>query len=518
LISERNWATQEQMESSETQARSAIFTFVVLACLLGACSRADGPMRPQLDAAVGTDAVPPAGLRPVFCERANDDADAVRDVFCGAAAPAIASLSELQAALGVTPGAPASRGEKRSDDPNQYYVRYPALLGHSTALSGHLVSPLNPRAVLIGLGTVLAFQRGVQQVEIATLSRTRNQFNFYLLRFSRACGDERQGCNAAELYTQRVERDWSALRVHDAEELENTPQDCLQCHKRGRDAPVLLMRELERPWTHFFEPNNPEDPSRIPAARRELPGVQGADLMRDYRQGRGDEPYANVDVTSFPEGTPSVLQAAVGRQQPLFFDVETILAERYPKQVSAPQPSPTWERSFEAFKRGEQLALPYYETRVTDPDKQSRLSEAYRRHRDGELSDDELPDLRDIFPDDPAVRARIGLETEEDASPAQALIQACGACHNDVLDQSLSRARFNIDVSRLSAEELALAVERIEHDREALGAMPPSEARQLHPRARGRLLEFLRDAGRTRQPDPRLVHAAEMGMLGGARE
>jgi hypothetical protein len=86
------------------------------------------------------------------------------------------------------------------------------------------------------------------------------------------------------------------------------------------------------------------------------------------------------------------------------------------------------------------------------------------------------------------------------------------------LDQSLSRAHFNIDVSRLSAKELALAVERIERDRDASGAMPPSEARQLNPRARARLLDFLRDAARTQQPDPRLVHAAEMGMLGGARE
>ena len=494
----------------------AIRAMLGIVCLIAACSGEDAPARPQLDAAMPPDAITAAAPPPAFCARVDDDV--VRDVFCRATAPDIRSLSELQAALGVTPGAPASRGEKRPDDPNQYYVRYPVLLGHSTALSGHLVSPLNPRALLIGLGTVLAFQRGVQQVEIATLSRSRKELNFYLLRFARACGDERHGCNAAELYTQRIEREWSALSVQDAAELINTPQDCLQCHQCGREAPVLLMCEFERPWTHFFEPYDPADPTRIPAARRELPGVQGADLMRDYREGRGDEPYANVDVTSFPEGTPTVLQAAVGRQQPLFFDVETILSERFPSHDSAPQPSPTWERTFEAFKRGEQLAPPYYETRVSDPDKQAKLSEAYRRHRKGALSDDALPDLRDIFPDDPAVRARIGLETEQDATPAQALIQACGACHNDALDQSLSRARFNIDVSRLSDEELALAVERIERDRGELGAMPPSEARQLHPHARARLLEFLRDPQRTQQQDPTLVHAAEMGMLGGARE
>ena len=498
------------MSSSETQVRAPVLAILGLACLLVSCSTDHASVQPPAAAAV-----PDAAPLPGFCE--HEDDDVVRDLFCRVDVPEIRSLSELQGLLGVSPGGPAMR-TSRPDDPDQYYVRYPALLAHSTALSGHLVSPLNPRALLIGLGTTIAFQRGVQQVEIATLSRARPEFNFYLLRFTRECGDEQRGCNAAELYTQRIERDWTSTRVFDTEALKNTPEDCLQCHRRGRDKTTLLMREFERPWTHFFEPYDLEDPTRIPAARRDLPGVQGADLMRDYREARGDEPYANVDVLSFPEATPSVLQAAVGRQQPLFFDVETILAERYPTRDSEPQPSPTWERAYEAFKRGEQLALPYYEARGTDPDKQARLSEAYRRHREGELSDEELPDLRDIFPDDNASRARLGLETEEDASPAEALIQACGQCHNDVLDQSLSRASFTIDVSRLTEKELALAVERIERDRNATGAMPPPAARQLHPRARERLLEFLRDPTRTSQPDASLVRAAELGMLGGARE
>lgn len=500
------------MPGSPTQARSALLAILGL---VAACSSNEAATRSQPDAALPSDAGMQGVQRPLFCEREDDDV--VRDAFCGAEAPSIRSLSELQTALGVTPGGPATRAD-RPDDPNHYYVRYPVLLGHSTALSGRVVSPLNPRAVLIGLGTVLAFQRGVQQVEIATLSRSRRDFNFYLLRFMRACGDEHAGCNAAELYTPRVEREWSSVSIQDDRALQNTPEDCLQCHERGRDTTTLLMREFERPWTHFFEPYDPGDPTRTPASRRDLPGAQGADLMRDYREARGDEPYANVDVTTFPEATPTVLQAAVGRDQPLFFDVENILAERYPTPDSAAQSSPTWERAYEAFKRGEQLALPFYDGRVSDPDKQARLAEAYRRHRDGELSDDALPDLREIFPDDNALRARIGLETEQDASPAEALIQACGTCHNDVLDQTLTRARFNIDVSRLSADELQLAAERVERARDASGAMPPPEARQLHPDARARLLEFLRDSERTREPDPMLVRAAQLGMLGGARE
>jgi hypothetical protein len=86
-----------------------------------------------------------------------------------------------------------------------------------------------------------------------------------------------------------------------------------------------------------------------------------------------------------------------------------------------------------------------------------------------------------------------------------------------VLDQSLSRARFNIAVSRLDADELDRAIERIERERDAPGAMPPHEARQLHPDARDRVLEYLRGSAREGVPDELLVHAAQQGMMGGAR-
>ena len=72
-----------------------------------------------------------------------------------------------------------------------------------------------------------------------------------------------------------------------------------------------------------------------------------------------------------------------------------------------------------------------------------------------------------------------------------------------MLDQSLSRARFDIDVSRLGPAQLDGAIERIECDRDMPGAMPPPAARQLDTGARERLLEWLRGEARTSEPDPR---------------
>jgi hypothetical protein len=242
--------------------------------------------------------------------------------------------------------------------------------------------------------------------------------------------------------------------------------------------------------------------------------------MRDYLAAKGDEPYGAFAVDSIVAISPFLLESLVGAEQPVFFDAPGIENERWPYRDGAyarePRPSQIWENGYEAFKRGEQLALPYVEQRVTDPDKQAALAEAYARYRAQEISADELPDLAEIYPDDARLRARIGLETEPESAPVDALIQACGSCHNDVLDQSISRARFNIDLARLDADEIARAAERIERPASMPGAMPPREARQLDDASRAKLLEFLRQP-EAHAPEPRLQHAAELGMAGGAR-
>lgn len=206
--------------------------------------------------------------------------------------------------------------------------------------------------------------------------------------------------------------------------------------------------------------------------------------------------------------------------QPLVFDGATILNERWPYDpkgyASQPARSATWYAAYEAFSRGEQLALPYFAPRPTDADKQSRLTALYRRFRQGELSAEGLPDLSDIFPDDPQVRAEIGLQTEPGAAPARVLIQACGSCHNDVLDQSLSRARFNIALARMNQVERDRAIARIEAPRNAPEVMPPRGFRQLDSDGRRRLADYLRSESRSTDDDALLERAARLGMTGGA--
>jgi hypothetical protein len=154
--------------------------------------------------------------RPALCDRTGRD-DAVRDLVCAEARPRIAGLADLQAALHIEPDGFAY------DALTNTRV---TMLGHSTAPSGHKTSPLNPRLIIVGNSLFMAFQRGVQKVEVIATARNPGFFNFYLFQFEQACNAREAGCSPGDLYTSSVERDWLSVTVKDDEDLKNTPSDC----------------------------------------------------------------------------------------------------------------------------------------------------------------------------------------------------------------------------------------------------------------------------------------------------
>jgi hypothetical protein len=449
-----------------------------------------------LDATVAVDAkvVATRPDLPALCLRPGDDE--VRDLFCGELAPGITGLRQLQELLSlnlIPKNADEAKVVEYEPDPATL-IDQMVVLSYSTALAGRLVSALNPRILLLGQNTFMAFQRGVQQVELAAFDRADNELNLYLVTFSQACNAAGAGCLPGDLYTLDIERDWLRVEVHDDEDLKNTPSDCRQCHQRVRQRPMLLMRELKGPWTHFF--GGPDDLA-----------------VKAYRETKGKELYAGVPSWAMPLTAGGTLQNRVELTQPLEFDtplIEEELAAQDP--ASGARRSSTWDAAYQAFKRGEQLPLPYFEPFPADPEKQAKLSLAYQRYRANQLPKHELPDLADIYPDDPKKRAEIGLQTEPDAAPADLLIQACGPCHNDALDQKVSRARFNIALGRMSREELDVAIGRLTLPALSAGVMPPPEVRQLDAAGRTRLVEYLKQASRPAADETQLDAASRVGM------
>ena len=491
---------------------SCFFGIVACGSDTAPAAKGGGPTRPPKKAQEKPPIVVHAGA-PGFCAR--EGADAVRTVFCGEAPPDIRSLADLESALGLV-FQPAEYYESAAPDGVIGLAdgTVSVILSHSTALGGDHVSPINPRVILVGGGSVgagslLAFNRGAQQVEIISNALDRAATNFYLVTFQQACNQAASGCRSGDLYTPRIESDWQTVTVQDAEDLKNSPSDCRQCHQRGTKEPLLLMREVDGPWTHFFGPDVDDHTG--------FPEVTGGDLARDYLSAKGNEPYGGVPVRVIRGTIGFTLEEVVTVSQPVVFDGARIENERWPLTdgvyPSEPQRSATWYDAYEAFKRGEQMPLPFHAPRVTDPEKQATLTSAYQRFSRGELGADELPDLGDIFPDDPVIRAEIGFQTEPGATAPRALVQACGTCHNDVLDQTVSRARFNIAVGRLDRAELDLAIERIDAPEGTPGRMPPPGRRQLDAEGRARLLDYLRRNERSTEDDAFLEYAAAVGMV-----
>lgn len=420
------------------------------------------------------------------CSSAGDDL--VRDLFCTGQPPAMSNLLDLELALGLDPE-------------DLIGVRGSALTGHSTSLSTRAVSAINPRAILLRLGVpippvnvefvTMSFNRGDQFSEIAVADRVDQEFRFYVLRWEQECNERPEGCTPGDLLTEAVETDWRNVTLYDEPALANTVLDCAPCHQPdGPSSPKMLrMQEFDSPWTHWFYKNT----------------EGGGALIEDYAAAKGDESLANLPRDRIDYSPPGGLQLLVGSRnhdQPNAFDSELI--EREVRESAAAsggnQPmdnriagtSPTWRAAYDRAQRGESIPVPYHDVKVTDPEKLARMSEAYQAYRRGDLAREDLPDIRDVFPDDEQLLAEMGIMTEPGLSGEAVLIQACSQCHNDRLDQSQSRARFRADLRGLSREQKDLAIARLMLPANNPHAMPPARLRVLSDEARQRAIEVLK--------------------------
>jgi hypothetical protein len=130
---------------------------------------------------------------------------------------------------------------------------------------------------------ISTFQRGLQQVELATLARDGQTFDLYVVNFERGCGNEVHGCTPAELYTERIEQDWTAYTRR--RRPKNTPLDCRLCHQRGRDPTHALdarsRAALDAPsWSRCRHTNRIERERDAPGA---MPPHEARQLHRDAR-------------------------------------------------------------------------------------------------------------------------------------------------------------------------------------------------------------------------------------------
>ncbi len=429
-----------------------------------------------------------------LCARKSHDGVATR--LCAPNAPAITGIAELERAVGFF------------DHGAQPQF---ALTGHSTSLVEREVSSINPRAIVFTQpsqpptnqpndGSFIAdpgfvamgFVRGSQLVELIAHDPQANELRFYLVRFLQDCNGSSSGCTAGDLLTPAVENEWRSVTVYEDEDVKDTVFDCRHCHQPGGPSTPKLLRMQERraPWTHWFR-NNQNQPG-------------GATLVQDFQAAHGkSEAYAGIpaNLLDTPRSDPLVLEALVDNNslspQPNEFNTGRI--EREVQQSNPAEPvqnmpmgqSQSWQQIYNIAAAGNAIPVPYHDVKVTDPSKLAQLSAAYRSFVDGALSRDKLPDIREVLLD--AALPDMGLAPRAGADGLGILQQMCQRCHNSSLDQTISRANFNVEkIDAMSRGEKDQAIARLQEAANSTRLMPPARFGALTPQQLQTAVDFLR--------------------------
>ena len=424
--------------------------------------------------------------------------DAVTDAFCGATLPNITSITDLQAALGLSFNNPTATGRRNNGaNGNPSF----ALTGHSSSLVAKEVNAINPRAIVFTANNTggrrgggpnappgfvaLGFVRGDLLAEIVAADRVTNELNFYLFNFTLPCSAT-DSCTTGDLLTPATESGWTSFTLFDEVNLANTTLDCLHCHQTAGPgtAKFLILQELRFPWSHWFRSNTASNV-----------------LIDDFRAARGStEAYAGIPANLITASDPRLLENLVRGNNNgnafVQFNSRAIQAEVFassptqPTNNSVPGRSATWDALNALTISGNNIAVPYHDIKVTDPTTLGSLINAYQNFRSGVLTASALPDLRDAFYT--RQLADIGFAVQAGLDAPGILSQACGQCHNSSLNQNLSRARFNIDLSAMSDtqggvlsgldrdNEIGRTISRLLLGANDIRVMPPKLFRKLN--------------------------------------
>ncbi len=405
--------------------------------------------------------------------------DMITAKFCaGSAPPTLTSIKDLEALLGLT------IVPNPNNDPNVNQNVRVTLTALSTGIGLRTVNQLNPRAFLmtppLGVGVpnpnyqVMAFARGEPFVELVANDPAAQTLRFFLIRFKPACESTTAGCTNADLLTPTIESGWTDYTLYDDATIANTTLDCMSCHQTGGPGTqkILRMQELANPWGHWFYVERPVNLA----------------MVKEFHVAHGTEDYAGIPASSIDPSRPASLQRLVQNngfmQQPNAFDTTTINNE-----MAATGSSATWASLYANTVAGKAIPTPYFGV-PQDPNKITAMIQAYKDTIAGTLPRDQMPDIRDTVQvaalADMSIRPKAGLDGKG------ILVHICQTCHNSTLDQTLSRAQFNVEnLAGLSRSVKDEAIRRLQLPDTDRKMMPPVRFHTLSDAERALVIQEL---------------------------
>jgi multidrug resistance efflux pump len=150
----------------------------------------------------------------------------------------------------------------------------------------------------------------------------------------------------------------------------------------------------------------------------------------------------------------------------------------------------TWDSYYADTLTGDRLPVPFHDYDITDADKRAAAVASYQAVVSGAEPPESLLDPRDVLTT--TTEAELGFRPRPGADAAEILHHVCQRCHNDDLDQTLTRARFNAErPDELTAEQKAAALSRIMLPSGSNLQMPPPRFATLPDEEKQTLIEFL---------------------------
>lgn len=395
--------------------------------------------------------------RAALCSRGN--ADRLSTWWCAETKPTVTKLEDVL--IGLRLKNPANLGAMRF-----------AISGHSSSLVTRKTTVLNPRAIIFHPADAaapdyiaLGFVRGDGFAEVAAHDPVKNDINFFLIRFKKACEPD---CNNAMKYGPDAEKDWMTVDIYGDQDLKNTVLDCLQCHQPGglQARRILRMQELQDPWTHWFRDNRPS-----------------VALLDQFQAAHPNEDYAGIPANLIRNSDPADLEDFVRgagfAAQPNEFPTDDVAnqLQQNPNQVPA-----AWMAIYENSLSGQQIAVPFFEISPYDTAKVLAASNAYKEVViDRTAPEATLPEMTELFRDD--VLGYLSFEASPMvASGRDVVLHRCGTCHTGTFP-GISRNNFDINQypDGLSAEMKAKVLQRIALPKTARLRMPPLLFSELTP-------------------------------------
>lgn len=415
----------------------------------------------------------------------NAGADRFTSTFCGNNPPTITSLQQLYNALGLNNAANS------------------ACTTNSVSLVKNETSVLNPRCIRFSANgqdadaTAVGYLRAeLTFAEVVARDPNSGALRFFLVDFDLPCEKTPQGCSHAELYSQSAESNWAEVSFYEDTQLQNTVLDCTMCHQPGgpNAQKALRMAETDDPWRHWFRDNR----------------TCGQTLLNDFMTAHGDETaYAGMTMNQISDSDPQRLErfveqngfqgAANGNN---FFNSNNIENQTdqtagQPQSNANTSTSNTWTNGFNQRSSLQNLTafggvlMPYRDCKQSDPQKLPDFTNTFRQVINGARPPEDMPNLPDVnLSSETALRER-GLLPRATTDARALLTNACMSCHNNNLNQNISRARFNAqDLTRNSAAVYDTAIDRIKRAKNDLRRMPPKTFMDLTPQEIQILTDF----------------------------